>query len=234
MKANKQNRSVSLLLVCVMIIPILNLLIGVSSIDEELISQPPLPIELKNPSPSNFWELDEITISGNGGWAIAAGNDWCNGTGSWVDPYIIENVTFTVNDNKDYGLWIDSSTVYFIIRNCTFESGSTSGDAGLLMLGVNNGRILDNNISYNDEMGMYLMSITNNTFSGNNITNNAKSGVYLTSSTDNRFLNNNRSNNQFGFCIFMTCTDNVISNNIINSNSYNGIDIIDSWIKKSN
>lgn len=44
------------------------------------------------PKSSGFWELSSINIHNN--WAeTKANNDWCNGAGTWDDPYVIENVT---------------------------------------------------------------------------------------------------------------------------------------------
>ena len=90
---------------------------------------------------AGYWDLTEtpISIDGNTEWATTAGTEpWCNGSGIWSDPYIIENVTI---DGQNSGNCIDirNSDVYFIIRNCTvYNSGTGLDDAGIYLAIVKN------------------------------------------------------------------------------------------------
>ncbi len=81
---------------------------------------------------------------------IFTGNDWTDynfvkGNGSMENPYIISNLIFT--GNSDYGIFIQNSTAFSIIHNCSIQ---------------------------NSTYGIYLTEsescvITNNTFTGNSI-----------------------------------------------------------------
>ena len=89
-------------------------------------------IDLKN---NGYWNLtgsnifiDDLDPSRN--WSYTASHyDWCSGSGTWTDPYIIENVTI---DGQDAGncIFIKNSVVPFIIRNCTLSRGIDGSTGG--------------------------------------------------------------------------------------------------------
>ena len=76
----------------------------------------------------------------------AATYDWCSGSGTWNDPYIIENVVIDGQDSSNC-LEIRDSIPYFIIRNCTFYNAGPLGKAGILLYNVKNGTLLNLNCS---------------------------------------------------------------------------------------
>ncbi len=134
---------------------------------------------------SGSWVLSSIVIDNTGGgdytWIEAAAEDWCSGSGTWSDPFIIENITINAN-NTGSALLIRNSDVYFIIRNCTFyNSGYFTGefyDAGLSLNNTKNGKIIDNDCSSNNAYGLSLDWYSdNNTVEGNIFKNNRYSGV---------------------------------------------------------
>ncbi|MBN1802231.1 MAG: right-handed parallel beta-helix repeat-containing protein [Candidatus Lokiarchaeota archaeon] len=212
------------------------------------ISNPPN----KNIKNSYFWVLPgPIVIDDFGSytWADAVGENWCNGSGIYSDPYIIENVTIN-GGNSSSCIEIRNSTVYFIIRNCTVFN-STLGtsnpyyNAGIKLVNTTNGKILDNNCSDNNGMGIYLYNdCHNNTVSGNNVTNNLWFGIQLRSNCDNNTVsentminnyldgiylygcsNNNISGNaanenRYGIYLYKNCNNNTVSENAANENSY--------------
>jgi len=177
------------------------------------------PIEGSKLKYSGSTILDEITISGNAEWEAAALNDWCSGNGSWGNPYLIEDVIFTVDDGDGFPLWIESSTDYFVLKNCTFI-GSGGAEAGLNLMWVNNGRILNCNCSNNPNNGINMFGCINNTLSGNLIRHNNEEGIYCdTFCMENKILNNTIENNQyFGILFSQDSQNNNISNNNINFN----------------
>ncbi|MHA1414467.1 MAG: NosD domain-containing protein, partial [Promethearchaeota archaeon] len=149
------------------------------SVDNNLSKDFGIDTNLKN---SGYWNLtgspiviDNLDPTKN--WSYTALNyDWCSGSGTFADPYIIENVTI---DGEGSSMCIkiqNSLSVYFIIKNCTF-SGSFSG---IFLINTNNGKIINNNC-FNNHRGIYLYSTNNITIVNNNYLNNSY-GIYSYSS----------------------------------------------------
>ncbi|TFG23688.1 MAG: hypothetical protein EU529_06555 [Promethearchaeota archaeon] len=57
--------------------------------------------------------IDDERGTGDYNWSEAADQDWCSGSGTIGDPYIIENVTINVVGSRS-GIHIKDSDVYFI------------------------------------------------------------------------------------------------------------------------
>jgi len=139
---------------------------------------------------SGYWELSPIVINDSGGgdytWVQAKTEDWCSGSGTWNNPYVIENVT--INANKaDKCLAIIDSNAYFIVQNCTFYNSSQEG---ILLNNATNGQLINNNCSLN-YLGISTEYSNNNTVSGNTANNNIYCGIYLSSSHNNTISKNN-------------------------------------------
>ncbi|MBD3254639.1 MAG: hypothetical protein GF383_06075, partial [Candidatus Lokiarchaeota archaeon] len=109
-------------------------------------------IDKKELKLSGYWNFQSIHIDnangyGNGTWDDVDDNDWCQGSGTFQDPYRLENITI---DAKGYGHGItinQSEDVYFIIKNCTvINSGNQPEDAGIFITVSNNGTIIDNEV----------------------------------------------------------------------------------------
>ena len=95
----------------------------------------------------------------------AVENEWCSGSGTQKEPYVIESVY--INGNLTASLWgeyieyscilIRNSDKYFIIRNCILErSGVGEKSSGIILYNSSNGLIADNTCKFN------LMGITVN------------------------------------------------------------------------
>lgn len=187
---------------------------------------------IKNTSINYHWNLTNIFIDDadpNNNWEIAENlYPWCYGSGTFKDPYIIENV-FIDGKNSGSCLYIKNSNVYFIIRNSNFSnSGSGYDDAGIRLEFTSNGTILNNNCSNNGEHGIYLRySSNNNTISNNYIMNNNGNdgGIYIRQSYYNYISENTvKLNNRHGISLEYSY-DNIISKNNIYSNNYHGISL---------
>jgi len=184
-------------------------------------------INLKRPISSGYWELNEVEINGNSGWASASLLDWCHGSGTWVDPYIIENVTFRCLDGSGNSLRIYDSDVYFIIRNCTFTLSGTNSenqDAGLELNRVKNSLIIENYFIMNKQNGLFLTGADgfesrNNTIINNTVKDNVKYGIYLHEGDENTILKNTVLNNSHGIRLHVSL-DNTIEENKVQNNSY--------------
>jgi parallel beta-helix repeat protein len=145
---------------------------------------------------SGFWNLTGSPIfiddsDTNYNWSkTAAENDWCSGSGSWTDPYVIENVTI---DGQGSGncIEIKNSNTYFIVQNCSiYNSGSPLGNAGIKLDIVDNGKIINNNCSDNNYCGIHLWHSNNNTLSGNTANNNGYYGIWIDCGNKNTLLGN--------------------------------------------
>ncbi|KKL24701.1 hypothetical protein LCGC14_2412700, partial [marine sediment metagenome] len=182
---------------------------------------------VKNPKKSGYWIVSPIIIDGNSGWETASSTyDWITGSGTWIDPYIIENVRID-GGYSDSCILIRNSNVYFIIRNVTvYHSGAGSQDAGIVLNSVNKGTLTNNSFSDNYN-GVYIVYGNNNTLSENIVSNNIKNGIYLDSSNNNT-VSGNTANINRDYGIRMNLGDNnTISGNTANNNGYYGIYISD-------
>jgi len=190
---------------------------------------------------SGFWhDLSYIHIDNN--WSVTATlEDWCDGQGTWDDPFIIENVTIN-GLNSSSCIMIENSREFFKIKNCTVYNSSKGIDfkgAGIKLINVSNGFLEKNNCSFNQGHGISLIKSYNNTIKNNNFTYNEESGIYLENCTDNKVLDNLATGNAFnpkiffimpiGSGIFLHSSDNntMLRNNLTNNNNF-GLLIVES------
>jgi len=163
--------------------------------------------------------IDDTGVSGMK-WAYASTREWCNGRGTYSDPYIIENVKIDAGGTGS-GIFIENSKVYFIIINCMlYNSGFTDIDAGTMLKSVSNGTIINNNFSNNNRRGIILDNSDNNTVTGN-IVNNNDYGIFLDISDNNTVSGNNVTNNYRGIYLYDSGNNTVSGNNA--TNNYLGI-----------
>lgn len=183
-----------------------------------LIGSTKTPFNKESPKTSGFWNLPFIHVNNN--WSDTASTyDWCTGSGSWSDPYIIENVTIDAGADGSC-IIIQNSNDYFLINNCTLINSGTSGyDAGITLNQANNGRIEKTNCSTN-YLGIYLHMSENNTIDSNIINSNLGSGIVLYHSKNNTFIGNNESGSwYYGLFINSVSDNNRIIGNTFNYNT---------------
>ena len=154
----------------------------------------------------NNWSATESTYS------------WCTGSGTFSDPYIIEDL---VIDGEGSGscIWIQNSDVYFNIENCTlYNSGNNWDDTGIkLAIDVDNGQLIDN-IIHDNYIGIFLESSDNNTISGNIISNSIDNGLVIANSYNNTISGNTANHNgEVGISLLET-DNNIVSGNIMLNN----------------
>lgn len=202
---------------------------------------------------SGYWNIPfNVHIYNN--WSETALNyEWCSGSGTWTDPFIIENITI---DSQYAGnsISIEYTSDYFKIRNCTFNNA----EYGIYLSNVNNGHISNISCSDNQESGILIYNCQNNTIENNYLNNSGvashrgtgHSGILCFQSSHNYFINNlfNKNdwagiemqsmsslnlilNNTFkdnnkGIYIASSSHHNNISKNLIEKN-YIGIDLLD-------
>ncbi|MFX1326613.1 MAG: nitrous oxide reductase family maturation protein NosD [Promethearchaeota archaeon] len=193
----------------------------------------------KNLNSSSHWNLtgtpifiDDTNPSKN--WSITAATyNWCRGDGTPQNPYLIENVTIN-GLGSDSCIEIRNSIVHFTIKNCTlYNSGSDLDvDAGIKLDWVENGKLIDNNCSYNKANGIFLINSDNNNLSGNIVNNNTDNGVKLEESNYNTISGNKANYNCDGILLNSKSekwedwtSKNNISGNIVNNNTNQGISL---------
>lgn len=174
---------------------------------------------------SGYWNLtvNPINIIGNSGWeSLAATEDWCSGSGTWGDPYIIENVFIDGQGITSHGIRVVFSDANFIIRNSIIINTTVNG--GISLQDVSNGILQNNTWSFNKN-GIDLVRSNNITILENTAMNNELYGVHVFfSSYNNLVLRNNASFNEMtGISIASSSDNNTVSENIVKENQNTGI-----------
>jgi len=161
-------------------------------------------------------------------WEWATTLAWCEGLGTLANPYLISDLIINGENSGNCIEIYSSDDVYFTIKNCTVLNSSLSSQkAGIRLESVNNGTLINNNCSYNNNIGMHLNHCENITIIGNVINNNFVNGLLIEFGNDIDILRNNISyNNEAGI---ITTQNNVllVYNNNITNNKY-GISLLNS------
>lgn len=159
---------------------------------------------------------DKIEITKNSDWIILKDDGICTGSGSILDPYIVQNLIIN-GDGTGNCISIKNSNVVFIIKNCTiFNSGSQTTNAGIYFENVQNGKITNSNCTAN-ENGIYLLSSSSIEIKNNYASNNDRIGIRLEHSNNNLISDNTVRDNPHGgiHVVDSSCT---ISGNRVNNN----------------
>jgi len=195
-------------------------------------AQEDLKDKTTNLNQAGFWNNFTFIHITNLNWTVASSKDWCSGSGTWGDPYLIENMIINASDSPiGCGIFIENSiNVYFIIRNVTiFETTN-----GIKLENTNNGALINNRLLDNIDSGISMVNCVNNTISRNQLINNGMYGIYFSSNClNNKILGNTVKNDgtnfqDTGIYLANFCDDNeIIENNVYDNNVY-GINIEDS------
>ncbi len=185
-------------------------------------------IILKDINFIKMWNLSGVPIyidntNPNYSWAkIESENPWCRGSGTLLDPYIIENVIIDGYTN-DSCITILNSDVHFIIQNCELFNGIKRG---VWIDNTKNGILAHNIIHDNQYQGIYLNEYCEwNQILNNEIYNHSGSGINFYMYCDNNIILENviYTNDNDGIVFFQYCTDNKILKNNITKCGRNGI-----------
>jgi len=184
---------------------------------------------------AGFWTLTPLVIDDDLGgdytWLEASSEDWCTGSGTYSDPYIIENIIIN-GQNSSSCLTIQDSLKYFIIRNCTFYNAGLSPNAGLKIDDVQNGYIYKNNVSFNNRWGIYLTNGSNCTVANNAANYNVGNNIFVSNSDHNVIINNIANDGKYMGIKLENSDWIVVQNNTANRNDQAGISI--SWRSHNN
>ena len=168
---------------------------------------------------------EKIHVDNN--WSYTQDNySWCTGSGTFSDPYVIEDL---IIDGEGSGncIFIENSIDYFKIENCTLYNSGDVPYAGIRLSSVNNSQLIDNNCSYNCR-GIFLTSCFNNKISGNIANKNDAEGISLKYSDNNDIEGNTLIDNNIhglmpvpGRGIYLdNCNNNNVTGNIVYDNGY--------------
>jgi PGF-pre-PGF domain-containing protein len=157
-----------------------------------------------------------ISINGDANFTLA--NGVTGGTGTQLDPYIIEN--WVIDASSANGITIQNTNAYFIIRNCLVENGGGSY-SGIYLDSVINGKV-KNNICENNYNGIYLYDSYECTIDNNNCSNNPNNGIHLYECWADSLTNNTCDGNYDGIYIYGS-DDGTVSNNTCSNNDDAGI-----------
>jgi len=161
-------------------------------------------------------------------WTWATSQVWCSGSGTELDPYIIEGMNIDANEtNSCIAIW--HSTAYFIIQNCSLNNSTSGSNGGVFLTNVTNGRIASNEFNNHRNAGVYGVATDYITVVGNSFENH-QHGTYLSGSY-NEVLDNTFFGDGTGSGIIIQFSsafhDNLIDGNTI-ENCWQGIFIFDS------
>ena len=152
-------------------------------------------------------------------WSWAVNQWWCSGSGIKTDPYVIKDITINAEEFGS-GIVIKNSDIYFVIENCDIHgSGSEDHDGGIYLYNTDNGMIINNNCSLNNNYGIYLDQSNDNTIKENIVSDNLN-GIRLYMSSYNTILKNTIENNRFDTCFLDEGSNNIVSNNYAFDNTY--------------
>jgi len=165
--------------------------------------------------PANKSQHNPIYIFGDSNFTPE--NGVVSGDGSASNPYIIENWEINAT-GFTYGIWIENTTAYFIIRNCTVTDTTQTidepsgraiylknvrhgivehdyvgeGTTGIKLVNTEGTIIRDNDVRGADMLygAILLLNSDNNTLINNSIDTGQWTGLYLACSNNNRISEN--------------------------------------------
>ncbi|MFX0060102.1 MAG: NosD domain-containing protein, partial [Candidatus Heimdallarchaeota archaeon] len=170
---------------------------------------------------------DDATGVGAHNWTWAESQTWCSGSGTWDNPYIIEDLIISGFGAISYGIEIKNSDAFFIIRNSKIYNAIENG---IYLDWVNNSQLINNNCSNNGYAGIALLyRCLNNTISGNTVNENDNNGIYLYEENYNNTILGNTANDngEAGISLHWYSNNTIIKQNIVNKNRYYGIELYD-------
>jgi len=194
-----------------------------------------LKIRTPNLKLAGFWDNFTFIHITDLNWTVANQSDWCSGSGTWGNPYLIENMIINASNSPiGCGIFIENSTNdYFKIKNVTIFGAAM----GIKLENSNKGTIINNSLSDNIGSGISMFNCVNNTISKNRLINNGWYGINLSSNcNENKIFGNTVKNDgtnlqDTGIYLGNNCSYNGILENLVCDNSIYGIYIEDDSIE---
>ncbi|MFX0077326.1 MAG: ABC transporter substrate-binding protein, partial [Candidatus Hermodarchaeota archaeon] len=149
----------------------------------------------------------------------ASENDWCNGSGTLEDPYVIQGVSINC-EGVGSGIIIQNSSAYFRIERCIVtNSGFDFKDAAINLINVSNGLLKWNNFSQNGVKGIGVKNCHNVNVTNNSVFENMYGMV--SENTNNSIIRENKfgENLYYGMVLDRSEFNAVINNTFIKDGS---------------
>ncbi len=214
----------SLFLIVVFSLSFVSINLNLFPIKGNLLRKAPLSKEFTNKLKASG-SYSDIYINGLPGypnnWTWAVTQPWCTGSGTSIDPYIIDGHSFNFSSSSGPCLTIVNSRRHFIIRNCIFTD-SHPAFFGLHIQNTTNG-LISNNQFFNNGIGVYLYNCSKNTVSGNTVYENFNYGIYLDSSNSNEISGNTVYNHSKSNIYLLSSNHTTLSSNTIYDSKEHGI-----------
>ncbi|TFG11051.1 MAG: hypothetical protein EU535_07825 [Promethearchaeota archaeon] len=174
-------------------------------------------IEKNFPLSSDYWILTGIHVNNN--WSLTESTyDWCTGSGTIGDPYLIENVTIDAQGRS--GIMIEHTNEYFRIQNCTINNTGYWNDAGsyyeagIRISYADNGVIHNNTIYDTEYAGLSIVHAENNNITENKLSQNDLWALYM-NIVEDLLIKNNSVNGDFVDVGLIRCTYITMKNNTL-------------------
>ena len=164
---------------------------------------------------------DPIIIMNNSDFAAQATAEGWEGSGTFEEPYIIENYQISTTETR--AIDIQHTRVHFRISNII-------ANEGIQLYNVTNGQLVGNSVRLGNFDAYSLVYSCNNSLIGNTATDNFGHGVILTHSSNFNNLTDNfvTGSSLNGFYIRSNSHSNRITNNTANANNRDGFYLSDS------
>ena len=220
-----KNSKLVLFIGCILILLVLQRLSITDNEDITVIDDKTNDILIDTPKSAGYWNSSSIILINDSAtgvdahnWTWAIDQNWCSGVGNSTHPFLIENMSISVNSASP-GLSIvnSNSTTYFKLSNITIIN-SGAGD-GLLLNSVTNGTIISSNFSLNGDTGITMINVNSTSITSTYALNNTVDGIYALNSNLNDFIVDCSGNGQYGLYL-----ENCDNNTITLSDFFNNID----------
>ncbi|PWI47182.1 hypothetical protein CEE45_12830 [Candidatus Heimdallarchaeota archaeon B3_Heim] len=147
-------------------------------------------------------------------------NTAVSGTGTAIDPYILEGWNITVSGNFTHGIAISGTTKYFVIRNNYINTGGLTNVHGIFINGVANGTArIENNTVENNYVGIEIQSGTYSTIQNNTARFNINYGIETRDGASNTLVAQNTLILNLAGGIRLESVDTSLINNTIQGNA---------------
>ena len=181
-------------------------------------------------------------------WQWISTRDWCDGKGTLVSPYIIQNLE--INGSMDlYCIHIEDSEVYFRIENIFLYNASQYGIflnnvsngeigqnalvncslAGIMLYGSEDIDLYDNYLT-NNYYGMYIDTCNSSYISENDVIQNTY-GIFMFGCKNNTLYHNQIFMQEQYAILLVYCDNNTLNSNNISSNYFFGLTL--AWTNNS-
>jgi parallel beta-helix repeat protein len=160
--------------------------------------------------PEDLLSHGPILINGDAGFTPA--NGVTSGSGTVVDPYVIEG--WNIDASSANGIEVRNTSAHFIIRNCYVHDGRDNNKHGIYFETVKNWKI-ENVTSVNNFQGIFLVYSSDGAIDNCTSENNLAKGIWLWYSPNNTVINCVTRRNHFEDIHLWHSDNNIVENCVL-------------------